>query len=55
MKTLLAGLAAVATLAVAGPVLAQNCLVLSRVDNFGSISLGTRVTEIPAGLAIAEQ
>jgi hypothetical protein len=55
MKLFLAGLAAAATLAVAGPAMAQNCLVLSRVDNFGSISLGTRVTEIPAGLAIAEQ
>lgn len=55
MKTLLAGLAAVATLAVAGPVLAQNCLVLSRVDNFGSVRLGTRLAEIPAGLAVAEQ
>jgi hypothetical protein len=55
MKLFPAGLAAAATLAVASPVMAQNCLVPSRVDNFGSVNLGTRVTEIPAGLAIAEQ
>ncbi|MBN8552786.1 MAG: hypothetical protein J0L52_07825 [Caulobacterales bacterium] len=55
MKTPLAGLAVAATLAVASPAMAQSCLVLSRIDNFGAIRLGTQLAEIPSDLSVTEQ
>lgn len=55
MKRALLAAGAVVFAAAAVPAAAQSCPTLSRLDNFGSLTFGSRHSEVPAGLSIVEQ